>query len=269
MDHFAERGPALLFYVNTPSLVVGKNQNPWREAATDWLRERGVPIGRRISGGGTVYHDEGNLNFALIVPRASYRKSEIFEKTLAALRALGLPVALMADNNSIALSGKKISGTAFCFRGQAAMHHGTILVHSQLELLRRALVPAISDVETRAIASNRTSVANVYESAPHLTVEAVAGSLAQHLAGARAWEVAVEPDDDLFRTLAARHREWDWVFGHTPVFTWRLNAHGDIQRITVERGVIVRAEPETAQARRWIGSRFDVASGGPFFCPGV
>lgn len=237
LDHFVEQGPVLLFYVNAPALVLGKNQNPWREAATGWARREGVAIARRVSGGGTVYHDEGDLNFTLILPRAAYEQNSVFEKTLSALCDLGLPATLFGGN-SIVASGKKVSGTAFCFRGAAALHHGTLLVHSNLHRLRCAMVPALPDVITRAIASKPASVANANEFVPNLTLERAATALAQHLAGSAAWSVYAAPQDRAFNELRARHEEWDWVFGHTPAFEWTIKTPESSLTLHVQKGLV-------------------------------
>ncbi len=235
LDRFDALGPVLLFYVNRPAIVVGKNQNPWRETATDWARRAGVPVARRVSGGGAVYHDTGNLNFSLIVPRTAYRPDGVFEQTVAAVADAGVTAAL-SGGNSLVASGRKISGTAFCFRGAAALHHGTVLVRADLERLRAAMRPAIPELETRAIASRPAPVCNVTDLQAGATVETLAAALAFHLAGAGAWIRYEGPADALFAGRLAHHRSPDWVFGHTPAFAWTLSCG----RLEVERGRVAR-----------------------------
>ncbi len=256
VDHFEEQGPALLFYVSSPSLVFGKNQNPWRESAVGWARREGVAFGRRISGGGTVYHDEGNLNFTLIQSRATYRQADVFAKTIVALQRVGIAAELQ-NGNSIAAQGKKISGTAFCLRANAAMHHGTLLVRSDLARLRRALVPALPDVETRAIPSKPASVANLADFASGISIEETARALTSELAGTELWETATAPVDSEFDDGLARHSSWNWLFGYTPAFAWPLTVGGVSYRISVKGGVVVALEPAESPAPSWVDLHFD------------
>lgn len=240
VDDLAGRGPALLFYVNDAAVVVGKNQNPWRECATGALEREGVRLARRISGGGTVYHDGGNLNYALILDRASYRQNEVFGRVLAALRALGVR-ATCSDGHSLVAGGLKISGNAFCFRGSAVLHHGTVLVDADLDRLRRCLVPALPDIVTRAIASRPARVANLRDLSPGLTLLAVEEALARELAGGGASEAVRPGDDPACAALAARHADPAWVWGHTPAFDWHFACEeGDLD-LHVEKGRVAAA----------------------------
>lgn len=251
LDRFAVDGPALFFYVNTPAIVVGKNQNPWREAATGWARREGVPFARRVSGGGTVWHDEGNLNFSLLVSRKEYDQTSVFNQTRAALKDLGVETFLR-DGNSLVVEGRKISGTAFCFRGAAVLHHGTVLIRSDLDRLRRAMASALPDVETRAIASRPASVLNVAERVQELTPERVARALARRLAKVEEWTEWTWVDEE-GRTV--RHREWAWVFGHSPAFSWAPEPNGP--RFVVERGWVVRVDAPDGAPVAWTPTPFE------------
>lgn len=261
VDGFNRQGPLLLFYVDGPALVVGKNQNPWREAATGWARRSGVSVARRISGGGTVYHDAGNLNFTLIVPRAGYKKGAIFEQSIAALRSLGIQAQLQ-DGNSLFVGDRKVSGTAFCFRGAAAMHHGTVLVNADLAQLRRSMKPALPEIETRAIASRPASVANITDFAPALTMEQIATAFAKHLAGTTVCDSMERPADPAFTALLKRHSSWEWRFGYTPAFQWKIESATNTLSLKIEKGLVVEAVNEWCRDRvepdvEVIGCRFD------------
>lgn len=253
LDRIAQEGSILLFYVNTDSIVVGKNQNPWRESATGWARRAGVPIARRISGGGAVWHDGGNLNFSLVLPRAHYNQARVFEQTRRALSDLGVH-ALLRDGNSLVVDGLKVSGTAFCFRGAAALHHGTLLVRSALDRLRAAMIPALPELETRAVASRPAAVLNLAERNPSLTLERAARAIARHLTGADRWvEWSWDSNDKKDRT--AWHRSWSWVFGHTPSFSWKLAPDGP--RVFVEHGHITGLEAHDGEALAWTPVPFE------------
>lgn len=236
LDDFERSGPLLFFYVDSAAIVVGKNQNPWRECATGWARRRGVPIARRLSGGGTVWHDPGNLNFSLILSRADYRQDEVFARVLQALASL-MPLQLERAGNSLMVAGRKFSGAAFCFRGPAVLHHATLLIDAKLELLRRAMEPALPMIETRAVPSRPAPTVNLREFVPSLGVSEAARALASVLAPDCVLESWSPPPDDRYRNLVLRHRDPAWIFGYTPAFTVPLP---DGYRVEVENGLLAR-----------------------------
>lgn len=217
------------FAVHTPSVVIGKNQNPWREADLPLARRLGVAIARRVTGGGTVYHDEGNLNYGVLLPRAAYRMETVFAWVLDALRALGIE-AERGEGHGLFHNGRKFSGTAFCYRGPWVLHHGTLLVRSDLARLRAICGGGLGGIETRAIPSRPAHVMNLRDARSDLDLPDVAASLAA------AFEanglVRIEPGEPPGER--ARFQSWDWVYGHTPAFT--LADRGGA-RITVEKGL--------------------------------
>lgn len=241
LDTFAQDGPALFFCVNGPAVVMGKNQNPWRETNPAFLADEGVDLARRISGGGTVYHDEGNLNYSLILPRATYRSEDILRRVIAVLLGLGLPAETMPAN-SLGVGGRKFSGHAFCYRGGAVLHHGTLLLDSDLDQLRAAMKPALPGLQTRAIASRPSPVVNVRELKPELSMELIREGLAREFApGHRAVEQGPPESDPAWRELLARNTGEDWVLGYTPGFSWNLQAGPDSLTLHVDRGAIQEA----------------------------
>jgi lipoate-protein ligase A len=223
----ADRGPALLLSRNRPAVVFGKNQNAWREARPGRLADRGVETARRDSGGGTVYHDEGNLNFSLILPRADFHRDRQFRVLLRTLERLGLRAELR-DGTSLCAGGFKFSGSAFVLRRNAALHHGTFLVSSDLAALSQALEPPAWNVEGRGVPSLRMPVANLARLAPEITAERLAARLVE--------ECAVEWGDGLplERMDAApllppgesgeRWTARDHAWGRSPDSTLRLTA---------------------------------------------
>ncbi len=140
------------------------------------MERDGVSLARRISGGGAVYHDAGNLNVGVIVPRTEYREEKQYELILRTLEKFGITASKLRKN-SLAVDGKKFSGQAFCFRGQHVLHHGTLLVNSDLKRLGRYLGSEIEGIETKAVASVPAEVANLVSFAPELTVEKLSAAL--------------------------------------------------------------------------------------------
>lgn len=175
LDH-APQLPVLFLYVNDPCVVIGKNQNPWRECRLSLMEEEGVPLARRVSGGGAVYHDGGNLNLSILVPRTDYREDRQYELIFQTLEAFGIR-ASKVRKNTLAVDGKKFSGQAFCYRKDRVLHHGTLLVNADLARLGRYLGPELDGIETKAVASVPAEVANLSEFAPELTVESLSKAL--------------------------------------------------------------------------------------------
>jgi len=159
LDHCDE--PVLLLYRNRPSVIIGKNQNPLSEVNLPFVTRNGISWHRRMSGGGTVYHDSGNFNYAFIGRREGIHES-LYQKYTQPLVdwvcQLGLNGGL-DGRNGVVVDGLKISGTAQCLRRHRFLHHGTCLVESDLDKLEASINTALSPViDNRGIASVRSRV---------------------------------------------------------------------------------------------------------------
>jgi len=251
LDH-APQLPVLFLYANDPCVVIGKNQNPWRECRLSLMEKEGVPLARRISGGGAVYHDAGNLNVSIIVPRTEYREEKQYELIFQCLETFGIK-ASKVRKNTLAVDGKKFSGQAFCFRGQHVLHHGTLLVNSDLKRLGRYLGPEVEGIQTKAVASVPAQVANLSGFAPELTVEKLSAALIEEFqalyapAGGSGPTVVVGrvpspgdldiPEAELLPIIGKLSSN-DWKLNHTPRFQVTLNG----QTLDVEKGRITNLE---------------------------
>jgi lipoate-protein ligase A len=252
LDH-ALRLPVLFLCANSPCVVIGKNQNPWKECRLSLMEKEGVPLARRISGGGAVYHDQGNLNVGVIVPRTEYREEKQYELIFKTLEKFGITASKLRKN-SLAVAGKKFSGQAFSFRGQHVLHHGTLLVNSDLKRLGRYLGSEIEGIETKAVASVPSQVMNLSEAAPELTVEKLSAALIETFrkmyglrpVGAYAPEGSggvVEYGSDaeiLEKTGAATQllSSNDWKLCHTPRFQVTISG----QTLEIEKGLITNLD---------------------------
>ncbi|HEY8240088.1 MAG TPA: lipoate--protein ligase [Kiritimatiellia bacterium] len=249
LDEVERRGRILFIYRNKDAVVIGKNQNPWRECDVPGIRSDGVTLARRSSGGGAVYHDEGNLNFSIMLPRVEYDLDAQFMTVLAALEGLGIS-AERSGLNGLTAGGRKFSGNAFCLRRNVALHHGTLLVKSDLGRLNRYLKPAITGVETKAIASVPAQVLNLSEIVPTLTINVARVALIDQFVdiygdNGRISDQQIDPT--AIAPYEAKMRTWEWIFGHTPRFEVKLPGR---RRVAVEHGKIVGT-----------GKKFDVTSG--------
>lgn len=220
---------ALIFYVDSSAVVFGKHQNPWRECSVRELARRDIALARRISGGGTVYHDLGNLNFSFIQPKEGFDRRANLAIIVRALSRLGVH-ATISDRHDLMLDGRKISGNAFCFRRDRALHHGTLLVRSALEALRGALV-GMDGIETHAVESNPSPVVNIGALHPTVELPAIVESIAEEVAvewdagsplGATERLTPIddsELDEARIADLERRNRSVEWLFDRTPKFT--------------------------------------------------
>jgi len=232
--------PVLFLCVNAPCAVIGKNQNPWRECRLSRMAQEGVLLARRVSGGGTVYHDPGNLNAGVIVPRTEYREQKQYELIFRALEKFGIRASRLGKT-SLGVDGKKFSGQAFCFRGRQVLHHGTLLVNSDLRRLERYLGSEIEGIETKAVASVPSGVMNLADAAPGLTVETLSEALKETFrelygqgAAAEEWTCARLPEAEL-GPLIERNASREWRLNQTPPFEVGLEG----RRVRVEKGLIV------------------------------
>jgi lipoate---protein ligase len=228
LDRAGGGAPVLLLWRSGPAVVIGKNQNPWRECGLPWMANAGVRLARRVSGGGAVYHDEGNLNYAFILPRADYDTDRMFGQVLAVLADLNLAVE-RSGRTSLACGGLKMSGNAFCFRRGGALHHGTLLLDADLDRMRAALTPPDWTFDTRATASIPAPVCNLRTVQPDLTAARVAQACAARWGRGRLERATdLMPAADVERLAAERVTD-DWLYRQTPAFTVRIplgGAHG-------------------------------------------
>lgn len=150
-------------------MVIGRNQNAWRECRTTLLEQEGGVLARRLSGGGAVYHDMGNLNFTFSLPTADYDLRRQQEVLVAACRRLGIP-AECSGRNDILTGGRKFSGNSFYHHGGRSFHNGTLLIDVDMEKLGRYLAPSQGKLESKGVASVRSRVVNLSQVQPGLTV---------------------------------------------------------------------------------------------------
>jgi len=215
--------PLLLLYVNAPSVIIGRNQNVVEEVDPFFVREQGIQVVRRLSGGGAVYHDLGNLNFSFIVPgqRDLHNYARFLEPVIGVLRELGLQAELR-DKSAIFANGKKVSGNAQFSARQRMLSHGTLLFRSNLDHLRRAIRPRPLTVQSRAVQSRRAHVANIYDLLPQkMDMAAFRQHLLTGLFGGTEMAQYVLTADDWAQVdalVASRYSQWAWNVGRSPKF---------------------------------------------------
>ena len=244
LDHLGPEDMLLYFYVNQNAVIIGKNQNPWRECDLAAMERDGVQLVRRVSGGGAVYHDEGNLNFSFMTGADVYDVPRQLGVILNALRSLGIPCEFTGRNDLVA-DGRKFSGNAFCARGALRQHHGTLLIRSDLGRLQRYLQVDPRKMQAKGVSSVRSRVCNLSEFVEDLQPEQVLCAIRQ------AFEAEYGPVTDLQEGPDAaeyveKQRSWDWRLGKTPAFDLELDPRfqwGGVQLLlTLREGAVERAQ---------------------------
>ena len=245
---------ALLLYVNGPCVVMGKHQNPWLEVNLSAMHVTGTPLVRRISGGGTVYHDPGNLNFSFIGPRSHFDRLENLRIIQEGLSRLGIE-ATVTESYDLYAHGAKISGNSFCFRKEKALHHGTVLIDADMTTLRALLSPMDVSIQTHAVASRRAVTTNLKKYNPTVTVTRAQSAITESFQGEDTGCAGVMPfrgaADQAALDLESRNRTWEWIYGRTPGFDWvipitiRLDRRRTINSavlLKVKKGIIEEVE---------------------------
>lgn len=224
----------LYFYVNKNAVIIGRNQNAWKECSIANMDADGVQLVRRHSGGGAVFHDNGNLNFSFITDEKHYDLKRQMRVILNAVSKLGLKAEL-SGRNDITVDGKKFSGNAFSLAKGNRSHHGTILVNADLTKLSNYLCVSKEKMRSKGIDSVRARVCNICELSSGLTVEAmrrlVIESFIEEYGAASEYVfdgTALAEVEERRERLAS----WEWRFGKTPQFDFETDkrfSFGDTQ----------------------------------------
>ena len=249
METVEEDACILFLWQNQNTVVIGKNQNAWKECRTDLLREEGGFLARRLSGGGAVFHDLGNLNFTFLMPQAEYDLDRQFSVIAEAVSMLGLH-AERSGRNDVLAEGRKFSGNAFYKNGKQAYHHGTLLVDVDMEKLGRYLNPSKAKLQSKGVDSVRSRVVNLTELSPTLTIDTMKKTMANAFAKVYDKPLTVMNDSDFdheaIEALCQRNASWEWNYGQKLPFTADFEDRftwGSIQMcLQVENGVITVAK---------------------------
>ncbi len=221
----------LFLYRNAPSVVIGRNQNPWLELDLPQCDRQTVQFARRISGGGAVYHDEGNLNYSFIMPRPLYDPTTHLEIIVEVLQSYGIQASINARHNILA-ADCKLSGTAFMLSGPTALQHGTLLVAADLDVMAAVLTPACTEIQTKTVRSVPAKVINLRQLQHDLTTDDVEKRLAEqfrkHYGGRGGIKTLNQATRDAaFATHLAKHQSYRWLYGRTPAFVRELHGGTD------------------------------------------
>ncbi len=224
VKHYHE--PCLMIWQNTPTVVVGKHQNTLREINMDFAKTHGVEVVRRISGGGTVYHDLGNLNFTFlnVYPgRAKIDFTTYLRPFVGFLRSLGLNAQQTGVSN-ISIDGYKCSGNACHLYQNKALYHGTLLFDSHISHLLAAISPQNADsIKDKAIDSVRVKVKNIREQLQtpinlDTFIQSFIAYMTSYFEGLQPISF-IEDNRGLIQQLAdEKYKSWEWNFAYSPKY---------------------------------------------------
>ncbi|MGN7477909.1 lipoate--protein ligase [Solibacillus silvestris] len=247
-----EKDDYLLFYINQPSIIIGKNQNTIEEINTDYVEENGIIVVRRLSGGGAVYHDLNNLNFSFLTKDdgnsfSNYKK--FTQPVVDALAKLGVNAELSGRNDILA-EGRKVSGNAqYSTRGRM-FSHGTLMFNLDIDAVVNSLKVKQDKIESKGIKSVRSRVANIIDFLQEkITVEQFRMEILKSIFGGeeniKYYELTEDDWEQIHKISESRYQLWEWNYGKSPRFniqkTKRFPSGSLDIRLEVNKGVIEEA----------------------------
>ncbi len=249
LKHLDQENTYLLFYVNEPSIIIGKNQNTVEEINKDYVESKGIHVVRRLSGGGAVYHDTGNLNFSFITKddgESFHNFQKFTQPVVDALQKLGVN-AKLTGRNDLQVGKRKISGNAQYTTKGRMFSHGTLLLESEMENVVDALNVNEEKIRSKGIKSIRSRVANINEFLDsRLSMEEFKALLLRYIFDGQEVPTYDLSEDDwkgIHRISEERYQNWDWNYGRSPKFdliqSKRFDAGTVDVRLNVSKGTIL------------------------------
>ncbi|KAI8645237.1 hypothetical protein BD408DRAFT_412031 [Parasitella parasitica] len=249
----------LYLWRNKPCVVVGRNQNPFQECNLQFMRENNIPLVRRRSGGGAVYHDMGNSIYTIFMPREAFSRKANAQLVARALNQLDIP-AKMNERHDIVVDNHKVSGSAYKITSSRAYHHGTMLIDAEIEMLKGCLSKKRMNnngIVSKGVESVPSPVTNLRDYSFTVDHQQFCESVLAEFVDAYNDGMAVEPikfdqRTDLPNKVKETRQElktWDWIYGQTPEFTNTMETDfewGHVKSHIISRhGKIIRADIST------------------------
>lgn len=236
----------LLFYINDPSVIIGKHQNTIEEINSEYVKENNISVVRRISGGGAVYHDHGNLNFSFMTKHSqqSIHNFKLFTgPVIRVLNEMGVKAELNGRND-ITVNQKKISGNAQFTDTRSMFSHGTLLFDSDLDNITKALNVDQGKIESKGIKSVRSRVANIKDYiSGNIKIEEFKEILIRSVLdpgkelSESVYSLSEGQWKEVYKLSESKYRSWEWNYGRSPEFNIKKVKRFDIGQIDVRINV--------------------------------
>lgn len=220
-----------MLWVNEPAVIIGKHQNAYAEINYPFVKAKQIPVIRRISGGGAVYHDTGNVNFSFILKTGKNNQVDFGRFTTVMvqfMQSIGIDVNVN-ERNSLFVGAKKFSGHAEHVFHDRVLHHGTILWDTNLEVLNNCLIPA-KQFSSKAMASVRSEVCNLAPLLPAFTsiqqfINELTSWLRLYFNDSKPYAVSQHDLEAISKLAKTRYKTWQWNFGYSPSYKFKTDIH--------------------------------------------
>jgi lipoate-protein ligase A len=245
----------LILGINKPSVIIGKHQSAHKEVNTKFVIENNIPVIRRISGGGTVFHDKGNLNFTFIRQSEAGSQVDFRKYTLPVIEfllSLGVE-AKFEGKNDIKMGGLKISGNAEHIHRNRVLHHGTLLFCTSLYVLGNSLRKDTSCYTSRAVESNPSSVMNLNEKLNNFRDiyefrSEMMNYFLKNMSNAAIYKLSPSEIEEAESLAATKYKTWEWNFAYGPEYTFnnsfQINGKKHSCRLFIKNGIIMKCTIE-------------------------
>lgn len=248
--HYAEKAPLLYLWCNSPCVVIGRAQNPWIECNLDIMQKNNIPLMRRHSGGGTVFHDINNLNFSFLSAPEYYDKKLHLTIITEALKTLDISTIISPRNDILLpLHGKnyKISGSAYRESRLKSLHHATLLIDTDIELLNQSIHSKEKDIDAKGVRSVRSEVITLRHIKPELKKEDIIKSISNQFKLQYPDTETNILDNEIYQNNeiieeAERLQSWQSRFGKTLPFNKLFTIDNKNYIVTVKQGKIESIE---------------------------
>ncbi len=247
-EHFLKNynDDIIMIWRSKPSLIVGKHQNTMAESNILFLEQNNIPVIRRISGGGTVYHDEGNINYTIITSSKDREKLIDFKKftqpIIEFLHTLGV-TAIYEGKNNLTINGLKFSGNSAHIHKNRILNHGTLLFSTNLENLEKAIQPGNYSITDKGVKSIRATVTNIAEQLPiAMTIDNFINDLSDFFINyfniSTITNLSKDDYNNITALVVSKYSLWDWNFGYSPTYNYICEQNNNRLSMQIKKGII-------------------------------